>query len=169
MVVATATDVGVLYRRAVRDLLLRVGSVEAVLEDRSDGAVASRADVIAAPTGSFEPVDSIFLGEPQDAEAGAESLLGMRLRAHDRFEQRERCRTDLLSLSHEARWRPLGIAPMRARHMFWDRRVPVPHNREGVAGDARAAMENLDRRVVPARISEQSAPPPPPLPCHAAF
>src|SRR5262245_25369827 len=125
MVVATATDVGVLYRRAVRDLLLRVGSVEAVLEDRGDGAVASRADVIAAPTGSFEPVDSIFLGEPQDAEAGAESLLGMRLRAHDRFEQRERCRTDLLSLSHEARWRPLGIAPMRARHMFWDRRVPV--------------------------------------------
>src|SRR6516162_5738000 len=152
MVVATATDVGVLYRRAVRDLLLRVGSVEAVLEDRGDGAVASRADVIAAPTGSFEPVDSIFLGEPQDAEAGAESLLGMRLRADDRFEQRERCRTDLLSLSHEARWRPLGIAPMRARHMFWDRRVPVPHNREGVAGDARAAMENLDRRAGDARL-----------------
>jgi len=81
----------VLDGRAVRDLLLRVGSIEPVLEDRGDGAVASRADVIAAPTGSLETVDPIFLGEPQDAEAGAESLLGMRLGRHDRFEQRERC------------------------------------------------------------------------------
>src|SRR5215831_8431590 len=97
-------------------------------------------------------VDSIFLGEPQDAETGAESLLGMRLRTHDRFKQRERCRTDLLGLSHEARWRPLGIAPMRAWHVFRNRSVPVPHKRGGVAGDARAAMENLDRRAGDARL-----------------
>ena len=68
-----------LDRRAFRGLLLRVGSIEPVLEDRSDGAVASRADVVAAPAGGFEPGNSIFLGEPQDAEAGAESLLGVRL------------------------------------------------------------------------------------------
>jgi hypothetical protein len=28
--------------------------------------------------------------------------------------------------------------------MFWDRRVPVAHSRESVAGDAGATMENLD-------------------------
>src|SRR5262249_56026978 len=127
MVRARGTDVGVVSRRAVGDLPWRVGWVEAVLEARGDGAVASRADVIPAPTGSFEPVDSIFLGEPQDAEAGAESLLGMRLRAHDRFEQRERCRTDLLSLSHEARWRPLGIAPLPPRPKFFAHPLPAPH------------------------------------------
>ena len=104
-------------RRAVPDLLLRIGSVEPVLEDRGDRAVASRADVIAAPASGFEPVGAIFLGEPQDAEAGAESLLGVRLRAHARFERRDRCRTDLLRLSPEARRRPFGITPMRAWHV----------------------------------------------------
>ena len=53
---------------------MRGGAVEPVLEDRGDGAVISRADVIAAAAGGFEPVDSVFLGEPQDAEAGAESV-----------------------------------------------------------------------------------------------
>ena len=57
VVVATAADVGVPDRRAVRRLLSRVGFVEPVLEDRGDRAVAGRADVVAAPAGGFEPVE----------------------------------------------------------------------------------------------------------------
>src|SRR6266542_1983313 len=36
---------------------------------------------------------------------------------------------------------------MCTRHMFRDRGVPVAHGREGVAGDALAAVENLDCRT----------------------
>src|SRR6266478_6011663 len=97
-------------RRTLRGLLLRVGSVEAVLEDRGDGAVASRADVIAAPAGGFEACRPIALGEPEDAEAGPEALLGMRLGLHDRLEQRLRCRPDLRGLLHDAGGRPVAEA-----------------------------------------------------------
>ena len=32
----------------------------------------------------IEPLDAVSLGEPQNAEASAEPLFGMRLRPHDR-------------------------------------------------------------------------------------
>src|SRR5258708_2854282 len=90
VVVATAADVAVPDRRAFRWLPLAVGPVEAMLEDRGDGAVAASAVVVAAPAGGIEPLDAISLGEPQNAEAGAEPLLGMRLRPRDCLEQSER-------------------------------------------------------------------------------
>ena len=65
VVVATAADVAVPDRRAFRWLPLAVGLVEAMLEDRGDGAVAVSADVVAAPAGGIEPLDAISLGEPQ--------------------------------------------------------------------------------------------------------
>jgi len=65
VVVATAADVAVPDRRAFRWLPLAVGPVEAMLEDRGDGAVAASADVVAAPAGGIEPLDAISLGEPQ--------------------------------------------------------------------------------------------------------
>ena len=40
----------------------------------------------ALKTAGIEPLDAISLGEPQNAEAGAEPLLGMRLRPHDCLE-----------------------------------------------------------------------------------
>jgi hypothetical protein len=60
-----AADVAVPDRRAFRGLPLAVGPVEAMLEDRGDGAVAASADVVAAPAGGIEPLDAISLGEPQ--------------------------------------------------------------------------------------------------------
>ena len=47
----------------------------------------------------------------------------------------------IFSASRMRRWRPLSVASVCARHVFRDRGVPVPHGRERVAGDARAAME----------------------------
>ena len=156
VVVATAADVGVSDRceRAFRWPSLSVSPIEAMLEDRGDGAVAARADVVAAPAGGIEPLDAVSLGELQNAEASAEPLFGMWLRPHDRLEPSERCRPDLLGLPHEARGRPLGVAPVRARHVLRDRGVPVLHRREGMAGDARAAMEDLDTRIGDARLDD---------------
>src|SRR3954453_17160977 len=154
VVVATAADVAVPDRRAFRWLPLAAGPVEAMLEDRGDGAVAASADVVAAPAGGIEPLDAIPPGQPQNPEAGAEPLLGMRLRPHDCLEQSERCRLDLLGLPHQACGRPLGVTPVCTRHVLWDSGVPVPHGRERMAGNARAAIEDLDGRVGDARLDD---------------
>lgn len=79
--------------------------------------------------------------QPYSFEAGAIPLFGMRLRLHDRLEQRDRGWPDLGGLGHDPGGRPLGVSPMRARHVLRNRGVPVAHGREGVAGDARAALE----------------------------
>ncbi len=81
-------------------------------------------------------------------------LLGMRLRLHDCLDQRDRGWPDLGGLGHDPGWRPLGVASMCARHVLRNRGVPVPHGREGVAGDARAAMENLDRGAGDTRLDD---------------
>jgi hypothetical protein len=77
-------------------------------------SVSEGADLDGARGGGFEPRDAERPRQTKNAETGTEALLGMRLCAHDRFEQRERRRTDLLGFAREARWCPLGIAPVRA-------------------------------------------------------
>src|SRR6187401_1343233 len=42
----------------------------------------------------------------------------------------------------------------RIRRVLWDRGVPVPHGRERMAGNARAAIEDLDGRVGDARLDD---------------
>src|SRR5205809_3831805 len=83
VVVAGATDVAVPDRRGLRRRFACVGSVEPVLQDRGDGAVGGGADIVAAPTGGLDSGRAIALRQPQDAAAGAEALLGMRLGLHD--------------------------------------------------------------------------------------
>ena len=61
--------------------------VEAVLQDRGDRAVGAGADAEAAQAGGLEADASVALGQPQDAERGAEALLGVRLGAQDRLDQ----------------------------------------------------------------------------------
>ena len=50
----------------------------------------------------LDALGSIALHEAEDAKAGAEALLGMRLRFHDRLEQCDRCGADLLGLARHA-------------------------------------------------------------------
>ena len=83
----------------------------------------------------------------QDAEAGSEALLGMRLGPHDRLAQRHRGRADLLGGGEQARRRPEGVPTVRTRHVLGDRRVPSLQRRAGMAGDPHAAMEHLDGRA----------------------
>src|SRR5207248_7964952 len=68
VVVTSPSDVGVPDRLAFRGILLRVGLVEPMLQDRDDGAVARRADIVAAVTGGFEPLRAVALLQSQDAE-----------------------------------------------------------------------------------------------------
>src|SRR6266511_5917231 len=117
MVVASPSDVGVPDRLAFRGLL-RIGLVEPMLEDRGDRAVARRTDVVATVAGGLEPLRAVALLQSQDAEAGAEALLGMRLGLHDRLDQRDRGRADLLGLPHHPGRRPLGVAAVRARNVL---------------------------------------------------
>src|SRR5206468_6813384 len=62
-------------------------SVEAVLEDRVDVAVGARVDRDGAGAGRLEPRGAVALGQPQDAEARAIALLGMRPICEDRLHQ----------------------------------------------------------------------------------
>ena len=55
--------------------------------------------ISAALAGRFEPHVAVGLGQPQDAETGAEALLGVRLGAHDRLDQGGRGRPDLRRLA----------------------------------------------------------------------
>src|SRR4029077_14707240 len=72
VVVASPSDVGVPDWFAFRGILLRVGFVEPMLQDRDDGDVARRADIVAAVAGGFDPLRSVALLQSQDAETSAE-------------------------------------------------------------------------------------------------
>src|SRR5260370_18435518 len=89
MVVASPSDVGVPDRLAFRGLL-RIGLVEPMLQDRDDGAVARRTDIVAAVAGGFEPLRAVALLQSQDSQTGADALLRVRLCFHDRLDQRDR-------------------------------------------------------------------------------
>src|ERR1700756_5441716 len=98
VVVASPANVGVPERclalGVLRTVLVR-GAIEPLLEDRGDGGVGGRADVVAAPARRFEPLRPIAFHQAQDAETGAETLLRMRLGFHDRFDERDRGWSDL--------------------------------------------------------------------------
>ena len=58
----------------------------------------------------------------------------------------------ILRLLLEARGRPFGVAPMRARHVRGDRGVAVLQPRADMARDLAAVVKNLDRGVGGARF-----------------
>ena len=64
-------------RRAVRGALGAGLAIELVVEDGLDRAVAAGADLKRAQAGRFDAFAAEGLGQPDDAQAGAEALLGM--------------------------------------------------------------------------------------------
>ena len=139
-----ATDVAVDYRRPVRG---RCGplAIEVVLQDRVDGGVGARADLQRPAAGGLEPLGPVALGQPQDADAGAEALLGVRPLAQDDLDECRGVAPDLAGPPLEALRRPVGVAPVARRHVLAHRRVLAVRGRAHVRGDALAAMEHLDR------------------------
>src|SRR5580700_6528724 len=109
MEVAGATDVGVGYRRPVRGCF-GPPAIEVVLQDGVDRGVGARADVQCPFAGGFEPLVAMALGQPQNADASAEPLLGMRLLTQDDLDKCRRVASDLASSPLEALWRQIGEA-----------------------------------------------------------
>ena len=96
MEVAGATDVGVHYRRPVRGGG-GPSAIEVGLQDRGDRGVGARADLERAAAGGFQPLMPEAVGVPEDADRGAEALLGMRALAQDDLDQRRCLRPDLVA------------------------------------------------------------------------
>src|SRR6202795_1999793 len=143
MEVTGATDVGVRNRRPVRGRCGPFG-FEGVLPDRIDGSERARGDPQRPAAGRLQPVTAIALDQPDDADRGPESLLWVRALAHDGLDQRRGIAPDLAGLSPDPLRRPVGIAPMAARHVLTHRGVPPVRRRSHMSRDPIAAMEDLD-------------------------
>ena len=82
------------YRHAVRGAPMRGLTIEVVLEDGFDRAIGPGADLQGAGRGDLQPLPAERLAEPDNAEAGAEALLGMRPVLQEQLAQQRRRRPD---------------------------------------------------------------------------
>src|SRR6266478_2463939 len=144
MVVAGTANVGVVGEQ----LALPGGSgrplVEPVLEDRLDRSVGTGADVETAVAGRLQSVGAVLPRQAQDAEAGAVALLGMGPALQDQLGELGGAWTDYRRFTADPLDGPLGIAPVRTRHVFGDRGVPATTGAAQVDGDALASAEQLN-------------------------
>src|SRR5271154_2282786 len=144
MVIAGAANVLVDQdRRLARR---RWGVLAAVLQDGGDGAVGAGAENQRAGTGSVDPLDAEAFDQADNADAGAEALLGMRPRSQDHVDQHRCVGADQRGLAADALMGPIAIAPVRARHVVGDGGGPMQAQAALMAGDPLAAMEDLDGR-----------------------
>src|SRR5882672_726325 len=127
-------------------------TIEAVVEDGVDRAVRSGADLEATAAGRLEAVDAVLAGEPQDAHAGAEALLGVRAAAQDDVDQGGGVWPDGGGFALDALVRPAGVAAMRARHVLGHGSVAATSAAQQMAGDTLALVEQLDRTLGDARL-----------------
>ena len=92
MVVGGPADVGMHGPRARRrGLVVQGQTVQAVFEDRLDVAIRPRAGGERAGARGVEPLGAVLLRQPQDAQAGAIALLGMRPALEQRPGRAPRC------------------------------------------------------------------------------
>ena len=99
--------------------------IEVGLEDRVDRGVGTCADLKRPAARRLQPLPAVTLGQADDADRGAEALLGVRALAHDDLDQRRGIAPDLADLSSDPFRRPIGIAPMAARHVLTYCGVPA--------------------------------------------
>src|SRR5215475_1283827 len=110
MIIAATTDVAVLDGRHIRHGLRAIGTIKVVAQDRGDGAVGARADIDPALTCSLDTIGAVAAHQPEDAETGAEALLGVRLGSEDQLYEVSGGGTDPGGLASQPGWRPVGVA-----------------------------------------------------------
>src|SRR6266851_6890157 len=153
MVVAGTTDVGMVERQFWRLGWAHRGlPIEAVLKDGVDRAVRSGADLEAAAARRLEPLDTVLAGQPQDAETGAEALLGMRPAAQDDLDQGGGIVADGGGLALDTLVGPAGVAAMGRRHVLGHGGVAAAGTAQQVTSDALAFVEQLDGALGNARL-----------------
>ena len=107
-----------------------------MLDDGGDALVIERADLDCSGRDRLSP-DSINAAvETQDAEAGAEPLLRVWPPGQHGDDQRLGIGTDRAGLALEAFGVPLGVQPMRARHVVGQGAVPRTAIAARVCGNA---------------------------------
>src|SRR4051794_31134182 len=114
MIITAATDVAVLNGRRVRHGLRAIGAIKVFAQDRDDRAVGARADVDPALAGGLDAFSAIAAHKAEDAETGAEALLGVRFGLQDQLHQPSGCWADLSGLASQPARRPVSIAPVCA-------------------------------------------------------
>src|SRR6266508_3371196 len=145
VVVAAAADVLVERQRLLRLLLAGQRElVEVVLEHRGDAPGVERPEVQRPRGGPLDSLGRVLLREPQHAEARLEALLRVRLRGHDRLEQRGGLRPRLPCPVRQPLGGPLDLVEMGARHVLLARGVPPLRVAARVALDPRAPSEDLN-------------------------
>ncbi len=138
-----ATDVRVGDRRPLRG---RFGpsAMQVVLEDRLHRAVGQPADLAGAQAGGLERIAAVGPGEPENAEAGPEALLGMWLRSQDDIHEGGGVGADLLGFPADLGGRHAGVSAMAGGHVRGHRGVLAVARGPDVRGDALAIVEDLD-------------------------
>src|SRR6185312_5112322 len=157
MEVGWAADIVVRYRRPVRGRC-RPLAIEVVLQDRVDRAIRAGTDLERTTASGFEPFAAIAFGEPQDADAGAEALLGMRAFLQDDLDERRGVAPDLTGFPPQPLRRPVGIASMARGHVLAHRRLLAIGGRAHMGRNALAAVEDFDRArsdTRPDRLAQQ--------------
>ena len=119
-------------------------AIEAVLEDGVDVAVRAGLGGPGPGTGRFHPLAPVALGEPQNAQAGAITLLGVRAILEDGLDEGGGVGADGAGPVEQARGRPLQVLAMRLGHVSGIGGVAAPEIAADVGGHALAAMEDLD-------------------------
>ena len=104
--------------------------------------------------GGLQACLSVDLLQREDAQTGAEALLGVGTIDHDRLGERGGGRPDLLGERRDTRRCPGCVAPMRARHVIDHGDVATLAERFGAASDALALVERLDGAFGDAHIDE---------------
>src|SRR5215831_4099993 len=137
-----AADVGVNDRGPLRGFFGPF-AIELGVEDGFDGAEGAGADGERALAGRLHPLAGKAPYKLHDAAAGAEALLGVSLLAQDDLDECGGVRADLGGLAHDARKRPVGIAPMARGHVLGQGGVSAVRGTAAVHCDARTAMEHF--------------------------
>ena len=130
-------------RRAVRGTLVCAVSIELVVENGPDRAVGERADLDGARGGGFQTCDAEWPCQAQDAEAGSESLFGVRPLLQDEIAQCRGCRADEGGVSADAADGPVGVTAMAGGHVVGGGGVLAIAARSHVHGDPLALDEDL--------------------------
>lgn len=113
-------------------------------EDGFDADVGAGAEMQGAFAGGLQSFGAGGLAQPQEAQAGAETLFGMGATGGDVFHDPRTMRAGLLGPLHDPAGGPLQIALMRLGPMFLDRGEPSALMAAGVRGHALAALKQLD-------------------------
>ena len=151
LVVGRATQVLVLgqVERALGVLLLQV---EVVLEDGLHAFPADGAVLEGARAGRLQPADTVLLPQRQHTQATAERLLRMLPLDQQPLYQHRAARAHGLCPRRQRLRVPAGHLAVRRRHVRGHRRVAALEGALGVAGDALAALEHLDRAARHAHV-----------------